>query len=549
MDGQRKICWREKRAKPPYFRSTIGNFGGRERAVAAMKQAALYCRLSKEDRDKIEVGDESESIQNQRLLLEEFAKEQGFLVYDTYCDEDYSGLDSQRPAFHRMIADAKKGCFQVVLCKSQSRFTRDMEQVEMYLHGLFPLLGIRFMSVIDHADTEIKGNKKARQINGLVNEWYCEDLSENIRGVLKRKREEGQYLGAFPPYGYEKDKADHHKLQIDEEAAEVVRQIYQWYLEGMGIQRIAHLLYEEGIMPPSLYKKQKYPSFSHTALQKKTRVEYGLWSSSTIRKILKNPVYLGVVVQGKEKKISYKNKKTVAVPKEDWAIVSHMHSPIIKKEDFLAVQQMMKAKRYDTKPFLKKEYPSSVLAGKVFCAYCGQRMYRTKGRNGVYYFYCPVFSKSKGKVCQHNTIREDILEQTAREKLKQHIAASVEEKDNQKLLEKAVFARTDGERQRYAKQRKIAEEQLCHLQKALAMIYVDRSKGKLSEKEAEEMRDTLERERERQKTLCAIYKEKEELTHSQELPKESIAFCCLHRMIEQITVKGEEKEICIFWQV
>lgn len=513
-----------------------------------MKQkAALYCRLSKEDREKIATGDESESIRNQKLLLEEFAKEQGFVVYETYCDVDYSGLDSQRPAFHRMIADAKKARFQVVLCKSQSRFTRDMEQVEAYLHGLFPQLGIRFMSVVDHADTALQGNKKARQINGLVNEWYCEDLSENIRSVLQRKREEGQYLGAFAPYGYEKDKTDHHRLQIDEGAAEVVRQIYRWYLEGMGIQRIANALSEKGIVPPSVYKKEKYPSFSHSALEKS--IKNGLWAASTVRKILQNPVYLGAVVQGKERKISYKSKKTVSLPQKDWIIVPHMHNPIIKEKDFLAVQQLMKEKRYDTKPSVKREYPSSALAGKVFCAYCGQRMYRTKGRNGIYYFYCPIFSKSKGTVCQHNTIREDILEQAVREKLKHHIAMCLEEEDNRKLVQKAISARTDGERLRYAKQRETAEKQVWYLQKALAMVYVDISKGKLTEKEGEKIRCTLEAEKTAKEAFCAACKEKEQTAEKQELPKESIAFCCLHRMIEQITVRGEEKEICIFWQV
>lgn len=150
---------------------------------------AVYARLSKEDEEK---KSESESIQNQKSILVRYALEQGWEVYQIYCDEDYSGADSLRPDFNRMLEDARQGLFQVILCKSQSRFTRDMELVEKYIHGLFPLWGIRFIAVADNADTEVRGNKKARQINGLINEWYLEDLSENVRMVLDLKRREGQ---------------------------------------------------------------------------------------------------------------------------------------------------------------------------------------------------------------------------------------------------------------------------------------------------------------------------------------------------------------------
>lgn len=518
-----------------------------------MKQAALYCRLSKEDRDKIEKGDESESIRNQKLLLEDFARKQGFSVYDTYCDEDYSGLDSQRPAFHRMIADAKRGCFQAVLCKSQSRFTRDMEQVETYLHGLFPLLGIRFMSVIDHADTEEKGNKKARQINGLVNEWYCEDLSENIRGVFKRKREEGQYLGAFPPYGYEKDPKDHHRLQVDAEPAEVVQKIFRWYLEGMGIQRIRNRLYEEGTLPPSLYKKQKYPSFSHAALERKTGVEYGFWSCSTIRKILTNPVYLGAVVQGKERKVSYKSKKTVAVPKEDWVVVSHMHEPIISEGDFLQVQRMMEERRYDTKPNTKEENIKSLLAGKVFCAHCGQRMYRVQGRNGKDYFYCQVFSKSKGRECRHNSIREDILEDVVRSKLRNLTEMCLQEEENRKKLREALYIQEEKAQRIYQRQREKEEKHLYHLQRAVALVYVDESKGKVSKEAGRELRGTLEGEiRTQKKILSTLAENEKRKEQTMPLQKKSMEFDYVHRMVERVEIGAfaeDSIEICIYWCV
>ncbi|MCL2376213.1 MAG: recombinase family protein, partial [Defluviitaleaceae bacterium] len=155
--------------------------------------AAIYCRLSKEDLDKAHKGDDSESIQNQKLLLVDYAVSNGFLVHNVYVDEDLSGF-SDRPAFKQMIKDAASGLFNTIICKSQSRFTRDMGMVERYIHGYFAEWGIRFISLTDGVDTNVKGNKKARQIYGLINEWYSEDLSENIKTVFRKKMEAGQFV-------------------------------------------------------------------------------------------------------------------------------------------------------------------------------------------------------------------------------------------------------------------------------------------------------------------------------------------------------------------
>ena len=161
--------------------------------------AALYCRLSKEDLEKS--GNESESIQNQKMLLVDYATANDFAIHKIYTDEDKSGF-GDRPAFRQMIKDARAGFFNTIICKHQSRFTRDMELVEKYIHGHFVDWGIRFISITDHVDTDIRGNKKARQIHGLINEWYSEDLSENIRAVFRKKMQQGQFIGAFACYGY-----------------------------------------------------------------------------------------------------------------------------------------------------------------------------------------------------------------------------------------------------------------------------------------------------------------------------------------------------------
>ena len=253
-------------------------------------KAAIYCRLSKEDETKT---GESESIQNQKSMLIQYAMEQGFELYQIYSDEDYSGIDRNRPAFNAMIRAASEHKFDVVLAKTQSRFTRDMELVEKYLHGKFIEWGIRFIAVVDHVDTDDTANKKSRQINGLINEWYLEDLSTNVRSVLDHKRKEGQYIASFALYGYQKDPAAKGRLQIDPEAAEVVRRIFALALSGVGAHKIARILNEEGVPSPTAYKQQ---NGEHYQLARKTPCE-SLWSSGTIYQMLHNQTYAGDLVR------------------------------------------------------------------------------------------------------------------------------------------------------------------------------------------------------------------------------------------------------------
>ena len=299
------------------------------------EMVAIYGRLSVEDHTK--EGAESESIRNQRALLLKYAAEQGWDIYDIYEDEDYSGLRDDRPEFQRMLRDAENGCFSIILCKTQSRFTRNAVTAERYLHNVFPKWGIRFVTAVDRVDTAYYGNKKARQINSLVNEWYSEELSENIRAVFRKKMEEGKFLGNYAPYGYRKDPADRHHLIVDEETSQVVKKIYGLYLSGFSCKMIAERLTMEQILTPSQKKKRCGEDLGRKASEK--------WSSSTVRKILKHPVYLGHMVQGKEQKISFKEKKVQETPKNRWIVVENTHEPIIEKEIFEEVGRMMASGR------------------------------------------------------------------------------------------------------------------------------------------------------------------------------------------------------------
>lgn len=341
--------------------------------------AAVYCRLSKEDEEK--TAPESESIRNQRELLLRWAEEHGYRVYRVYTDEDYSGIDRARPGFNAMLADAGQGRFEVILAKTQSRFTRDMELVEKYLHGLFPEWGVRFIAVLDHVDTQDPAGKKARQINGLINEWYLEDLSGNVRAVLDHKRRSGCYIASFALYGYQKDPQDHNRLVIDPEAAAVVRRIFALYLQGNGVGKIARLLNEAAIPPPSVYRARQQGCNLPQPMP--------LWSKPTVRRILSTQTYVGDMEQGRVRKVSYKSHKTVRLPQQAWIVVPDTHPAIVSRRDFAAVQERLGRS-------VRKQHtaPPHLLSGLVRCGICGGKMELT-GTAARRYYRCRTAQKSR----------------------------------------------------------------------------------------------------------------------------------------------------------
>ena len=301
------------------------------------QKVAIYCRLSTEDEGVGLSHQESESIQNQRLLLIDFAKKQDWELYHIYCDEDYSGLDDNRPQFCEMISHAKAGKFSIILCKTQSRFTRNMETAERYLHHYFLLWNIRFVTIVDHVDTSLKGNKKARQINGLINEWYCEEISDNIRAVFRRKMELGQFVGNYAPYGYLKHPENHHQLIVDKEAADVVASIFKLYVKKhLSCKKIAETLTQKGVETPWERKLARGEDLGRKNVSHPKR-----WSETTVRKILKNQVYVGDMVQGRERKVSFKEKKVVALPEDQWIIAKNTHTPIISRNTFQETKKEM----------------------------------------------------------------------------------------------------------------------------------------------------------------------------------------------------------------
>ena len=458
-----------------------------------MDRAAIYCRLSREDVDKLNKGDDSESIQNQKLLLMDYAAEYNMLVYRIYSDDDYSGADKDRPAWNRMLKDAEKGEFNVIICKTQSRFTRELEMVEKLIHGSFVEWGIRFIGVVDHVDTNIKGNKKSRQINGLVNEWYLEDLSENIKAVFRRKMEDGQFLGAFAPYGYRKDPNNRHKIIIDEESAKVVKQIFDLYIEGYSIKRICFLLTESRTPTPTEYKQRMGYRYKNPNSDSATS-KLGVWGSTTVRNILTNNTYLGVLTQGKEKKLSYKSRKVVKAPKSEWVVLENNHEAIIDQDTFDRVRRLLESKRtvsMDTKGNTKLK--AHCLAGKVKCPTCGSSLIKTGGGSSQdsRYLKCQLANKTGNKKCTPHAIRLSQLKDTVACEIRKHINEALS--DNEELLAEGLHELFDLEAAIGAKIRELnrINRMLQDNKTALSSLYMDKVKELITEEEYRMLREAF----------------------------------------------------------
>jgi len=444
-----------------------------------MMKCAIYCRLSKEDAVQAESAGfafKSESIRNQRDLLLSYADEMGWEVYKVYVDEDYSGADRNRPAFLQLLADAEAGRFSIVLCKTQSRFTRDMELVERYIHDLFPRWGIRFVALLDHADTEVRGNKKARQINGLVNEWYLEDLSENIKAVLDNKRRKGEFIGSFPPYGYKKSSANRNRLVIDPEAAEVVRLIFSLASRGYGKRRIADTLNSMRIPNPTKYKSQQGLAYVNSM----ARDETGLWNRTTVGRILSNEVYTGVMVQGKRRKLSYKHSHVIEVPSDNWIRVEGTHEAIISKEEFELVRQQLCQRRREG----KKGTPH-MLAGKVICSHCGSIMRKiTNGCKNRQYEYL------RCDRCK-TSVKLDLLEEEVRSRISNYISQFCSHsKDRQPGPEPGISG-TDIVESLSHHMLSRCRKGIRQCVKALEAIYIDISTGRLTREQSRDIISSL----------------------------------------------------------
>jgi len=373
--------------------------------------ACIYVRLSREDGDK----EESDSITNQKALIHDYAAIlPDVTIITEMVDDGYSGANFERPSFIKMMDEIKSGRINCVIVKDLSRFGRNFVETGKYLEQIFPFFGVRFISVNDRLDTAKSSNDRVIvPFKNLINDAYCRDISIKIRSQLETKRKKGDFIGSFAVYGYMKDTQNHNRLVIDDYAADIIRNIFKWKIEGQSQQGIANNLNEMGILSPLEYKKFIGLNYS-SAFKLNSKAK---WSAVAVGRILKDETYIGVLVQGKRSTPNHKVKKEVVKPKEDWIRVYDTHEPIISKEDFsLANNLLLKDLRIS--PGKKTVY---VFSGIAHCSDCGMNMVRkTVPDGGVKYFYY-ICKNSKTKNCTTHRISEKLLEELVLSALQAHI--------------------------------------------------------------------------------------------------------------------------------
>ena len=418
-------------------------------------RAALYIRLSREDGDR----EESDSVANQRALLTDFARGEPTIgAYEYFIDDGYSGTDFDRPAFQRMLAALRTRRLDCVAVKDLSRLGRNYIDTGRYLEQEFPLLGVRFISLLDDIDTwarPAQANTILVPFKNLINDEYSRDISQKIRAALDAKRRRGEFIGSHAPYGYRRSEADRTRLEIDPEPGEVVRHIFRAFLAGRPKAAIARELNSRGIPSPGA-----------------RRGGTGLWSYASVDHILRNPVYRGDLVQGRYGNISYKLQKTRPRPRERWFAVPGTHEALIAPADFDRAQTLMETGTRQG-PTETAVHP---LSGLVRCADCGRAMARRRVRHsyGVYeYYICPTYRQSR-TACTPHSVRVDRVETAVLEAIREEIRAAV---DFRRVADR--LGREKRERRRLPG----LERALAHVMELKRGIYGDWKSGELTREE------------------------------------------------------------------
>lgn len=408
--------------------------------------AAMYLRLSRDDSDVGDVTDregnlksESNSIGNQRELIRAFIHEQQDMeLYDIYVDDGFSGSNFDRPEFKRMICDIEAGRANCVIVKDLSRFGRDYIESGRYIQKIFPKLGVRFIALTDRYDSAQADTSESGiilPVKNFINDSYCRDISTKVKSQFEVKRKNGECISPFAPYGYQKAENNKNRLVPDEYAADIVRKIYAWKIEGMAVSAIAEKLNALGILSPKEYKKSLGINYKGGFTSSKG----SHWSNSTVKRILTNEIYLGHMVQGKSEKINYKLKKSIEKPREEWIKVENTHEAVISEEQFRIVRNLLKTDAR-VSPVTGE---NSLFTGILFCGDCGEQMIRRVNRykdtRRVYYI-CSTKNRREG--CSRHSIQEERLKEIAAEMIRRYAESFLEEK---KVFEKARELEADFE--------------------------------------------------------------------------------------------------------
>ena len=449
------------------------------------KKTFAYLRLSREEAQ----SGESASIKNQRLMITNYCTQHGLNLVRTFVDDGWSGGNFERPGFQEMMRELEKGRADIVITKDLSRLGRDMVEASYYAEQYYPEHGIRYIAIADNFDTEHENIMAPFQF--AMNEVYLRDGSRKVKDVLRTKREQGQYC-ACPPYGYKKEKGNKNHLVPDEVTAPVVKRIFRQAANGDSSRRIALDLNQDGIIPPLKYRVLYRDDFSEVGASRMSDI----WNYTTVKRILKNRVYLGHTVLGRSRKVSVKSKKKVAIPKEDWAVTENTHEALVTTEIFELAQENLGRgtscyKAYD-------HVRKSIFSGIAVCGKCGYSLCSCgtvyKGEREKYWFLsCTHQRKEIANPCDGVRIRYADLVEVVRQELSYVI--SLRDDQIQAMAKEAIDREVSEDNLALKKvQREKAKARLAVIDKMISKLYLDNAEGRLADNRLEKMVADLEAE-------------------------------------------------------
>lgn len=428
--------------------------------------AVMYLRLSKEDGEKVE----SNSISNQREMINAYARKNQFTIVGEYVDDGYSGANFDRPNFKEMIKDAYDKKFDTIIVKDLSRFGRDYIEAGKFIQRIFPENGIRFISVNDNYDSksaDMNDTHLILPIKNFINDSYCRDISNKVKSSQKIKREKGDFISAFAPYGYKKSDENKNKLVVDEQVASNIKNIFDMKLMGYSSKAIADELNHLGVLTPRKYKESQ--GFKCNGFQ---NVKGGNWSAKAVNRIIENEVYIGNTLQGKSITLNYKNKKQIEKEKEEWIRVEDTHEAIISKEVFAIANTMLKRDLNNSRGKDKID----IFTGMLFCKECGSSLIRRtvkyKEREEVFYI-CSKYNKEKS--CKRHSVKEETLIKAVSKIIEAYIEF------NEKLYSKVQ--RIDINRNLKDNQIPILKREKAMTEELLSSLYLDLKEDVISKEE------------------------------------------------------------------
>ena len=443
--------------------------------------AALYIRLSKEDENE----GPSESVTNQKSLLDEFVKNNRLSVYDVYIDDGYSGTNFDRPDFQRMIGDIEAGKVNMVITKDLSRLGRDYIMTGHYMERYFPEKRVRYISLLDGIDTGVESTANdITPFRAIMNDMYAKDISRKIKSVKRDKQRKGQFIGGKPVYGYKMHPTEKNKIVVDEEAAVVVRRIFAMALDGISCRKIAAKLNEEGVPTPAAYAGLTVPNPGPYT---------GLWSSERISEMLQNETYIGNMVQGRTIKISYKSRKYLKQDRDNWVVVEGTHEPLVDNETFRKVRMLVNSRRHT-----RSRTYDFLLKGLIFCHECGYPLAVLNRKNAagedVLYFVCRTYQRfTKAGVCTCHSIKEKTVTDAVIAKAREVCEACL---NSRELLPMAQEAVEQAQKENAPENEMQAiQNKIDSLTANLDKMYMDRLSGLLAETDFERIYQRVKMER------------------------------------------------------